>query len=193
MSGRTIAFIIVFVTMLFASSFEARAHSLAFSLTPEMAVKKSSIATTKAQAGFTVGIDYTYVFPNDYFLELRGGFRSFLQSSGGSDWILYKGFTAWGWALGGGYRFPEVKLFGEIRAVPFVTLRGYGNFAKYRNTEIHYFYPGFEVEPSMEAFSFSNGRMCWQIGIPLTWNFQRDLDLFLTAGISIRMRFSFDG
>jgi len=192
MSGRTIAFIIVFVTMLLAVSLEAPAHSLSFSLSPEMAVKKSSIATTKAQVGFTAGIDYTYVFPNDYFLDLRGGFRTFLPSSGGSDWIQYRGFTAWGWALGGGYRFPEVRLFSEIQAVPLVTLRGYGNFAKYRNTEIHYFYPGFEVEPAVEAFNFAGGRMCWQIGIPVTWNFQRDLDLFLTVGISLRILFSFD-
>ncbi len=179
--------------MLFTVSFESPAHSLAFSLSPELAVKKSSIATTKAQAGITAGIDYTYVFPNKYFLDLRGGFRSFLPSTGGSDWIPYRGFTAWGWAIGGGYRFPEVALFGETTAVPLLTLRGYGNFAQYKNTEIHYFYPGFEIEPAVEAFSFAGGRMCWQLGIPLTWNFQRDLDLFITAGISLRIRFAFDG
>jgi len=178
--------------MLLAVSFESSAHSLAFSLTPEMAVKKSSISTTKAQAGITAGIDYTYVFPNDYFLDLRGGFRAFLPSSGGSDWIQYRGLTAWGFAVGGGYRFPETVLFGEIRAVPLLTLRGYGNFAKYMNKEIHYFYPGFEIEPAVEAFNFAGGRMYWQIGIPVTWNFQRDLDLFLTVGISLRVLFSFD-
>lgn len=179
--------------MLFIFQSEARAHTLSVYVTPSAAIKKSTIATTKAQIGLSAGAAAAYTFPSDYFLQLRGGFSTFRPSGGGSDWIIYRGFNAWDVALGGGYRFPATRIFGEFEAVPLLAIRCSGNFARYRYTEVHYFYPALHIEPSMEILSFNRGRMHGRVGIPITWNFQRDLDLFITVGISAELLYSFGG
>jgi len=191
MSCKTIASITLFIILLFHINPELKAHSLGFSFSPEMALKKSSTATMKAQAGISLDARFNYEFSNSYFIQLNGGLRFFRPSGGGSDWILYRGFNAWGAGLGAGYRFPVFPLFGEFSGVPLVTLRGYGYFGNYRNTDIHFFYPGFEVEPAFEAFSFNEDRLHLQAGIPIGWNFQRDLELFISMGISFHILYSF--
>ena len=193
MPERNITLITFFVTMLLIVNVEAQAHSFTLFISPAMAIKKSSAATTKAQAGLSAGTKVSYTFYNDYFLQLKGGFTTFRPSGGGSDWIIYRGFNAWDIAFGGGYRFPAIRLFGEVEAVPVLAMRCGGNFAKYHYTEIHFFYPGLEIEPSLEAFSFNNDQLHWRLGIPIAWNFQRDLDLFVTAGISVDLLYSYGG
>lgn len=191
MSGKTIALFIVFVTMLFLAGYEAQAHTISFSLTPEIAVKKSSTATAKAQGGVAIDTRLTYDFSSSFFIQAAAGFRVFSPSGGGSDWIPYRGYTGWSFSTGAGYRFPAFYLFGKTEAVPGFTARVQASFMKYLYTELHYFYPGLEIEPSLRVFNLSDDRVHLQIGVPVAWNLQRDLDLFFTAGLSLQLLFSF--
>ena len=45
----------------------------------------------------------------------------------------------------------------------------------------------------LQVLSFNNEQMALQIGAPLAWNYQRDIDLFFTAGLSLKILFSLNG
>ena len=149
--------------------------------------------TAKIQTGISLDTTFSAEVFDSYFFQVRGRYFGFTQSGGGSDWVSYRGFEGLSAGLGWGMLFPEVSLFKLIPATPSFAFRGYGNFSRYNYTEIYFFFLTFEVEPMLQILSFNNEQMALQIGVPLAWNYQRDIELFFTAGLSLKILFSLNG
>ncbi len=184
-TAKTITLFTLFVTTLLFCPQRSAAFSFSFGVAPHTAIKKATDVTTKAQAGITVDTSFAVDFLDIYYFEIRGRYLAYAASSPGEDWILYRAFNALGAALGGGFVLPEFKLFGEFPVIPSVTLRGYGNFASYTHTEIYFFYPSIEIEPGFTFGRYYDDSLQLELGLPIEWNFQRDLDLFISGGISL--------
>ncbi len=184
-TAKTITLFTLFVTTLLISPQRSDALSFSFSIAPHTAIKKTTDVSTKAQAGITVDTSFAVDFLDIYFFELRGRYLTYRASSPGEDWILYRAFNALGASVGGGFTLPEFKIFGEFPVTPSVTLRGYGNFASYTYTDIYFFYPSLEIEPGFTFGRYYDNRVQLELGLPVEWNFQRDLDLFVSGGLSL--------
>ena len=184
-TAKTITLFTLFVTTLLICPQRSDAFSFSFSIAPHTAIKKATDATTKAQAGITLDTTFSVDFLDIYYFEFRGRYLSYRASSPGEDWVLYRAFNALGGSVGGGFVLPEFQIFGEFPAVPSVTLRAYGNFASYTYTDIYYFYPSLEIEPGFTFGRYYDDRLQLELGLPIEWNFQRDLDLFISGGLSL--------
>jgi len=183
-TGKTITLFILFVTTLSLVPLAAESFSFSFGVAPHVAVKKATDVTSKAQAGITANTSFSFGMYENYFIELRGRYLYYRASSPGEDWILYRAFSALGASIGGGVILPDYKIFSEFSVSPSVTLRGYGNFASYSHTEIYYFYPSLQIEPGFTFARYYDDQLQLKLSIPVEWNFQRDLDLFVSGGIS---------
>ncbi|MDZ7793768.1 MAG: hypothetical protein U5P10_08800 [Spirochaetia bacterium] len=183
-TAKTITLFILFVTTLSLFPLAADAFSFSFGIAPQVAVKKTTDVTTKAQAGISTGTSLSVGVYGNYFFELRGRYLYYRASSPGEDWILYRAFSALGASIGGGVILPDYKIFSEFSVTPSVTLRGYGNFASYSYTEIYFFYPSLQIEPGFTFARYYNDQLQLKLSIPVEWSFQRDLDLFVSGGIS---------
>ncbi|MFO7731003.1 MAG: hypothetical protein R6V86_09580 [Spirochaetia bacterium] len=183
-SAKTITLFILFVTTLSVSSTTAEAFSFSLGIAPHVAVKKANDVTTKAQAGISTDTSLSFNVYGNYLVELRGRYLYYRASSPGEDWILYRSFSALGASIGGGVILPDYKIFNEFSVTPSVTIRGYGNFASYRHTEIYFFYPSLQIEPGFTFARYYDDQLQLKLSLPIEWNFQRDLDLFLSGGIS---------
>ena len=164
---------------------QAQGFSFSFGVAPHTAIKTATNVSTKAQAGITVDTSFAVDFLDIYFVELRGRYLTYRASSPGEDWILYRAFNGLGAAVGGGFVLPEFKLFGEFPVTPSVTMRGYGNFASYTYTDIYFFYPSLEIEPGFTFGRYYGDQLQLELSLPIEWNFQRDLDLFVSGGLSL--------
>jgi len=183
-SAKTITLFTFFVTTFMLFPVQAETFSFSFAVAPHTAIKKSQDVSTKAQAGITADTAFSLELYEKYFIELRGRYIYFRSSGAGDDWILYRGYSSIGASFGGGFLFPDQKLFGEFPVTPSVALRGYGNFASYNHTDIYFFYPSLEIEPAVTIARFYNNHLQLHLGLPIELNFQRDLDLFISGGIS---------
>gem|GEM_PF-2146488 len=193
MNRRTITLFIFFVTLMFSIREEAGAFSFSFSAHPTAALKQTGNYTAKFQTGFSLTTGFTAPLFEKYFLQLGARYLGFDRSGGGEDWVSYRGFTGLSASAGGGVLFQRVSLFHRFPATPSLAFRGYGNFSTYDYTDIYFIYLTFEIEPMLQLLSFNNRQMALQIGAPVGWNYQRDVDLFLTAGLSLRILFSLNG
>jgi len=183
-TAKTITLFILFVTTLSLFPLAADAFSFSVGVAPQIAVKKTNNVTSKAQAGISTDTSLSVGVYENYFFELRGRYLYYRASSPGEDWILYRAFSALGASIGGGIFLPDYKVFSEFSVTPSVTLRGYGNFASYLNTEIYFFYPSLQVEPGFTFARYYDDQLQLKLSIPVEWNFQRDLDLFVSGGVS---------
>lgn len=193
MIRRTITLFIFFVTVICFFPAEAPAFSFSFSAHPTGALKQTDDYTAKFQPGLALTTGFSAPISEKYFLQLGARYFGFMQSGGGSDWVVYRGFSGMSASIGGGFLFPELLLFKRFPAGPSLAFRGYGNFASYNYTDIYFIFLTFEMEPMMQFLSFNKNQMALQLGAPITWNYQRDVDIFLTAGISVRILFSLNG
>lgn len=186
-TAKTITLFTLFVTtVLFCPQpARARAFSFSFGVAPHTAIKRASDVSTKAQAGITIDTSFAVDFLDIYFLELRGRYLTYRASSPGEDWILYRAFNGLGASLGGGFVLPEFDIFSEFPVTPSVTLRVYGNFASYTYTDIYFFYPSLEIEPGFTFGRYYNDQLQLKLSLPVEWNFQRDLNLFVSGGLAI--------
>ena len=184
-TAKTITLFTLFVTTLLILPQQAEAFSFSIAVAPHTAVKTASNASTKAQLGVTTDTSFRFDFYEKYFLELRGRYIYYGASGAGDDWIIYRSYSAIGASLGGGFIFPELYLFGEFPVTPHVALRGYGNYASYSHTDIYFFYPSLEIEPAATVATFYDNLVQLHLGIPIEWSFQRDLELFVSGGISL--------
>ncbi len=183
-TAKTITLFTFFVTTLLILPHQAEAFSFSFAVTPHTAIKTASDVSTKAQFGITADTSFRFDFYEKYFVELRGRYIYYRASGPGEDWILYRAYSGIGASLGGGFIFPQLYLFGEFPVTPHVALRGYGNYASYSHTEIYFFYPSLEIEPAATVATFYDNSVQLHLGVPIEWNFQRDLELFVSGGIS---------
>ena len=183
-TAKTITLFILFVTTLSLFPLAVDAFSFSVGVAPQIAVKKTNNVTSKAQAGISTDTSLSVGVYENYFFELRGRYLYYRASSPGEDWILYRAFSALGASIGGGIFLPDYKVFSEFSVTPSVTLRGYGNFASYLNTEIYFFYPSLQVEPGFTFARYYDDQLQLKLSIPVEWNFQRDLDLFVSGGVS---------
>lgn len=183
-TAKTITLFILFVTTLSLFPLTADAFSLSFGIAPQVAVKKANDVTTKAQAGITTNTSLSVEVYENYFFELRGRYLYYRASSPGEDWILYRSFSALGASIGAGIFLPDYKIFNEFTVTPSATLRGYGNFASYSHTEIYFFYPSLQVEPGFTFARYYDEQLQLKLSLPVEWNFQRDLELFVSGGVS---------
>ena len=184
-TAKTITFFTLFVTTMLLCTQEAQSFSFSFGVAPHTAIKRASEVSTKAQAGISVNTSFVVDFQEIYFIELHGRYLAYRASSPGEDWILYRGFNGIGAAVGGGFVLPQFNIFGEFPVTPAVTLRGYGNFASYAYTDIYFFYPSLEIEPGFTFGRYYNDQLQLELGVPIEWNFQRDLKLFVSGGLSL--------
>ena len=190
-TAKTITLFILFVTTLSLTPLAADAFSFSFGISPHVAIKKTNDVTTKAQAGITANTSFSVGMHENYFIELRGRYLYYRASSPGEDWILYRSFSALGASIGGGIFLPDYKVFSEFSVTPSVTLRGHGNFASYSHTEIYFFYPSLQIEPGFTFARYYDDQLQLKLSIPVEWSFQRDLDLFVSGGISFTISLHF--
>ena len=190
-TAKTITLFILFVTTLSLTPLAADAFSFSFGISPHVAIKKTNDVTTKAQAGITANTSFSVGMHENYFIELRGRYLYYRASSPGEDWILYRSFSALGASIGGGIFLPDYKVFSEFSVTPSVTLRGHGNFASYSHTEIYFFYPSLQIEPGFTFARYYDDQLQLKLSIPVEWSFQRDLDLFVSGGLSFTISLHF--
>jgi len=190
-TAKTITLFILFVTTLSLTPLAADAFSFSFGISPHVAIKKTNDVTTKAQAGITANTSFSVGMHENYFIELRGRYLYYRAPSPGEDWILYRSFSALGASIGGGIFLPDYKVFSEFSVTPSVTLRGHGNFASYSHTEIYFFYPSLQIEPGFTFARYYDDQLQLKLSIPVEWSFQRDLDLFVSGGLSFTISLHF--
>ncbi|MFO7849449.1 MAG: hypothetical protein R6V67_05785 [Spirochaetia bacterium] len=189
MIQKTIPFFLFFVITLVHLSAEPGNWSFALETAPEAAVKKDARFTAKSQLGLAGDLYLSYDFNDSWFLQTGIGYSIFRPSGAGSDWVSYRGFSSFYFGAGLGIYFPSpapsLNVLDRAAFEPGVTLRGFAGLGKYTYTDIYFFYPIIEVEPFVRVFSFFDDYLELRTGLPLSWNFQRDLDLFFTFGFSV--------
>jgi len=182
---RTIPFFIFFVIALLQLSAEPGIVSISLQTSPETAVKKDRRYSTKAQFGIA-GESYLSVDIRDAaFVQAGLGYCYFRPSGPGSDWVIYRGFSSLYFGGGFGFYFDRARLLGFIPLEPGVAFRGFANYANYNYTDIYFFYPSVEIEPFTTAGRVFSDHLEFRIGLPMRWNFQRDLTLFYSVGLSL--------
>lgn len=128
----------------------------------------------------------TYTIEDSAFIQTAIGYRWFRPSRPGSDWVVYRGFADFFFGGGFGVKFDSSRLFGLIPVAPGIAFRGYANYAHYSYTEIYYFYPSVTIELFTSLGKFLHDYVELRAGVPLEWNFQKDLDIFFSTGLSLR-------
>lgn len=177
------------VTVMTCLPVAAQAFSFSFSAHPTFAVKQTGDFAAKGQQGMTVAAAFTVPLGESFFLQFGGRCFGFRPSAAGSDWVIYRGFSGLAASAGVGIMFPEVSLFQRLPLIPSLAFRGSHNFSSYRYTDIYFLFFSFEVEPMLQLLSFNKNQMALQAGVPFAWHYQRDVDLFLTAGLAVRILF----
>ena len=159
--------------------------SFSFQTAPEMAVKKDYRYTMKSQIGI-YGEAYLNVdITSKFFAQAGLGYGRYGPSGAGSDWVIYRGFTVFYYGAGAGMYLPDFTLFGFIPFDPAFALRGFFDYGSYLYTDIYYFYPAIELELFTTVGRFWDDFVHLRVGLPMSWNFQRDLEVFFSTGISL--------
>ncbi len=182
---RTISLLCFFVISLAALDAEPGRISFSFQTAPEIAVKKDYRYTAKSQIGI-YGETYLNVdIASSFFAQAGLGYGRYGPSGAGSDWVIYRGFTVFYYGAGAGMYLPDFTLFGFIPFDPGFALRGFFDYGSYLYTDIYYFYPAVELELFTTVGRFWDDYFRLRVGLPMSWNFQRDLEVFFAAGISL--------
>lgn len=186
---KTIPFFLFFVITLAHLPADPGNWSLVFQVAPEGAIKKDARFTVKSQFGSSGDLYIAVEFNKSWFLQSGFGYSLFSPSGAGSDWVIYRGFSAFYFGAGIGRYFPSFDAlgnsFGGTQIKPGVLLRGFAGLGKYLYTDIYFFYPIIEIEPFVRVYSFFDDYLELRTGLPISWNFQRDLDIFFTFGLSV--------
>lgn len=187
---KTIAFFLFFViTLTFLPAKPSRV-SIGLQTTPELIVKKDPRYTTKVQPGISGEGRLNIDLAGKYFVQADIGYLSARPSGAGSDWVTYRGFSSFYFGGGFGFYFAPPSRINSTRGAssgfrPGIVASGFANYAAYNYTDIYFFFPTVEVEPFAVVARFFDGHIDARLGLPLSWNFQRDLDLFFSSGLSL--------